>query len=117
MPKENDLDKKIRLLSDRVERLERLLTPKSVSPVRRQAAMVSKNEFGGPTGGVRLLFKEGFFKVRRQLSDVMPAMSQRGYHYSSQAVHEALKRLSAVGGPLVSLKKKKGGRRTYAERK
>ena len=69
----------------------------------------------GPTGGVRMLIAQGFFKSKRNLADSRAALEKSDYHYSAQAVDMALKRLSKRDGPLVSFKE--GGKKLYAKRK
>jgi hypothetical protein len=81
----------------------------------KSAAETKPSEFSGATGGVRFLISKGFFKKKKALAEIRTALSDHGYHYSAQSVHEALKRLTAQSGPLVSLKE--GGRKVYAERK
>lgn len=71
--------------------------------------------FGGATGGVRFLISKGYFKKKRALAEIRSALAQHDYHYSAQAVHEALKRLIQKGGPLVSLRE--GGKKLYVNRK
>lgn len=116
MPKESNVARQIQKLSNRVARLEKMFVvrlPKSVSKLQPET---TTTDFRGPTGGVRLLItKSGFFKQKRQLSDVVAELANRHYHYSLQAVHEALRRLSSAQGPLVSLRE--GGRKVYVERK
>lgn len=81
----------------------------------KSAAETKSSGFSGATGGVRFLISEGFFKKKKALAEIRTALSEHGYHYSAQAVHEALKRLTAKNGPLISLQE--GGRRIYVERK
>ena len=69
----------------------------------------------GPTGGLRTLIAQGFFKSKRGLSDSRTALGKQDYHYSAQAVDMALKRLSKRDGPLVSFKE--SGKKLYAKRK
>lgn len=69
----------------------------------------------GPTGGLRALVEQGFFKSKRNLADSRGALEKSDYHYSAQAVDMALKRLSKRDGPLVSFKE--GGKKLYAKRK
>jgi hypothetical protein len=69
----------------------------------------------GPTGGLRTLITQGFFKSKRNLADSRAALEKNDYHYSAQAVDMALKRLSKRDGPLVSFKE--GGKKLYAKRK
>lgn len=71
--------------------------------------------FGGATGGVRFLVSKGYLKKKNALAEIRSALAQHDYHYSAQAVHEALKRLIQKGGPLVSLRE--GGKKLYVNRK
>jgi hypothetical protein len=81
----------------------------------KSAAEKKPSDFSGATGGVRFLMSKGLFKKKNHLADIRTALTDHGYHYSAQAVHEALKRLTAKSGPLVSLKE--GGKKVYVERK
>jgi hypothetical protein len=72
-------------------------------------------DYSGPTGGVRYLISNKFFKEKRDLAVVRGRLAQENYYYSRQAVHEALKALSKSSGPLVALKE--GRHKTYVERK
>lgn len=105
-------EKSLRKLEQRIARLEKAV----FSDTQKQR--VTKNtskDFGGATGGVRLLISKKFFKTKQGLSEVRAALSENGYHYSKQAAHAALNYLTTKGGPLVSLRE--GGRKLYAERK
>ena len=76
---------------------------------------VKTDDYSGPTGGVRYLVSDEFFKEKRDLATVRERLAREKYHYSRQAVHEALKALSKLSGPLVALKE--GRHKTYVERK
>jgi hypothetical protein len=98
----------------RVEALERAVlgggTPKSKTTARPNAG-----NFDGATGGVRFIFSKGFFDSRQVFAAVQKELQDNGYHYSKQAVQNALTRLSLKGGPLVALKDK--GKKIYVKRK
>lgn len=49
--------------------------------------------FSGPSGGIRLLLREGFFKEPKTLPDVCARLRQEGFNYSNQVVSVALLRL------------------------
>lgn len=74
-----------------------------------------KNVYSGATGGVRLLISQGYFDSKKDLTTVRKGLGEQGYHYSSQAIHEALKTVSKTGGPLVMIKET--NTRLYANRK
>lgn len=76
---------------------------------------LGKDKYTGPTGGLRLLIKDGFFKSKKDLASVRRELESKDYYYSRQAVHEALKALAKPGGLLVALKE--GGKKVYVERK
>lgn len=79
---------------------------------------VDVKEFGGTTGGVRLLISRGFFKMKKNLSEIRAELEKHGYHYSSQAIDMALRRLSKLKGPLVVLRQGRNKRnKLYCERK
>lgn len=97
----------------RISSLEGDSIAKTIQTRRRLG--VKEDNYSGPTGGVRYLISKRFFKEKRDLASVREQLSQEGYHYSRQAVHEALKTLSRPAGPLVTLKE--GRNKTYVERK
>src|SRR5581483_2468841 len=96
------------------ERLTRLETA-VFGPRQKSEGRKIRETDSGPTGGLRALIAQGFFKSKRSLSDCRVALGKQDYHYSSQAVDMALKRLSKRDGPLVSFKE--GGKKLYAKRK
>lgn len=106
-----ELIKRIEGLETRVGILEGGKTKK----VAKVAQKESGTNYSGPTGGVRYLIDKGFFKDKQELSATRSKLSEEGYHYSRQAVHEALKTLSRQIGPLVALKE--GSRKIYVIRK
>ena len=73
------------------------------------------SDYSGATGGVRFLIQKGYFNNRLGLGDVRAGLAEHKYHYSAQAVHEAVNRLAGVNGPLVALKE--GGKKLYVKRK
>lgn len=105
---------KLKNHEDRIHELEKSILTHD-SGHKSKKVSIGENKYTGPTGGVRMLLDNGFFKIKRSLSDVRKNLSDNGYYYSRQAVHEALKILSGKTGPLVSLKEGKG--KLYVERK
>jgi len=104
-------DKSFKAIEKRLTRLEKaVFGSKEGQEVKKPA-----KGFGGATGGVRFLISKGYFKKKRALAEIRSALAQHDYHYSAQAVHEALKRLIQKGGPLVSLRE--GGKKLYVNRK
>lgn len=97
-------------LAQRIEALERAVF---VEKPRKKVAQ--SDDFKGATGGLRLLFSNGFFDHRRQFSEVEAEMKKHGYHYSKQAIQTPLNRMSRSGGPLVGLKEQ--GHKVYVKRK
>lgn len=98
-------------LIKRLERLEKAVFAIGKKPLKN----MSEDNFSGPTGGVRFLVSENFFGKKRALSETIHALSGHGYHYSKQAIHQALTYLSNSSGPLVKLKEK--GSNFYVGRK
>lgn len=109
----HEITKILAQLADHERRIVLLEGVDKVSVPKK--ATTAKTDYSGATGGVRYLISQGFFKQKRDLSTVREQLSKEDYHYSSQAVHEALKTLSKQSGPLVSLKD--GKLKTYVERK
>lgn len=102
-------EKEIQKIIARLTRLERAVFGK------KEKRVPQKENFSGPTGGVRFLISRGFLKKKHALREVRAALGDHDYHYSKQAVHEALNRLSGKHGPLVALKE--GSKKFYVERK
>lgn len=98
-------------IEQRLTRLEKAVFEGTDKPANKKPA----KGFGGATGGVRFLISKSYFKKKRALAEIRSALEQHDYHYSAQAVHEALKRLIQKGGPLVSLRE--GGKKLYVNRK
>lgn len=102
-----------------VERLTALEKAVFTSNTKRLGQSNSKKEvreYAGPTGGIRFLIdEEKYFAEKRNLSDVRFELERHNYHYSRQAIHTALRMLSKIGGPLVTLSQ--GGKKVYVERK
>ena len=103
----------LKSLRDRVSKLEKAVFAAGELKPRKQEQ--AGKGFKGATGGVRLLLSKGFFRSKKRLSDVTASLKQEGYLYSQQAFHDALRRLSKAGGPLVTIRE--GGNKVYAERK
>ena len=111
MAKNIDLEDLLR----RVEALERAVLGGGKEKKAKVASSPKAGNFGGATGGVRFIFSEGFFDRRQVFAAIEKKLQDNGYHYSKQAIHMALTRLSAKGGPLVALKDK--GKKVYVKRK
>ncbi len=72
--------------------------------------------FDGPSGGVRQLISQNFFKTERGLADVKAALRKNGYlGYVDAVIQTALNRQSTRGGALASFKQ--GGKKMYVDRK
>lgn len=96
----------------RIERLEKVVFADRAKP---DAKKVDSKKYKGATGGVRFLIEEGFFNHKRLFGEVCDAASARGYHYSKQAIQEALTRLSTKEKILVAFEEK--GKKVYAVRR
>lgn len=97
---------------ERLERLEKVIFGK---PRSKHFKKITQKDFSGATGGIRFLISKGFFKKKRDLTEARKELADNDYHYSRQAIHEALKLCSKSKGSLVTLKE--GGRKLYVERK
>lgn len=93
-------DKTIRKIEGRLNRLEEVVFGREAK--RRPKPTASK--FSGAAGGIRLIVSKNFFAHKRTLADVRAALAKNGYHYSSQAVDMAVRRLATRKGPLMVLK-------------
>lgn len=104
-------DKTTEDLLVRLDRLEKAVFGGRSAP----SGKVRRSGRKGPAQGIRALIEEGLFSKKQRLADVITALSAKGYHYSTQAIDTALRRLAGRKGPLVVLK---GSRvNTYANRK
>lgn len=79
------------------------------------SSKIDKKQFTGPTGGVKFLITESFFREKKDFASIRKELEKDSYYYSRQAVNEALKGLSKPRGPLIVLKD--GGKKLYVERK
>ena len=106
------MEKAIQKIERRIARLEEAVFGGS----RRRSIPAARNtNTSGPAGGVRTLVEMGFFKSKRNLGDVRTELGKHDYHYGTQAIDTALRRLSKKNGPLVIVKQK--GTNFYVKRK
>lgn len=110
----NDIQKILGKLDDHEKRI-RTLELASGTKHKKAGLTVTQESYSGATGGVRFLVKNGFFKTKRNQVSIRKELADKGYHYSSQAIYEAMKILSKLGGLLVTLNEK--GSKVYVERK
>lgn len=101
----------IREILSRLARLEKAVFGKK----EKQAPGLKKQDFTGPSGGVRLLVSKDFFKLKRNLGEVRKELAKNDYHYGAAQVQTALNRLSTRKGPLAS--STEGGKKFYVKRK
>jgi len=71
-----NLNKLVADLQKRVERLESEIF--STLPKKRPPKDKVVETFRGPTGGIRLLIKEGYFETRRNRSVVHETLGKKG---------------------------------------
>jgi len=100
---------------DSIERRLKRLEAAVFGKREHENSKAQKPDYSGATGGVRFLISKGHFKKKLGLGEVIAALAENEYHYSKQAVHEALNRLAGKGGLLVALKE--GGKKLYVKRK
>ena len=114
-----DIEKEIKEIKNALLRIEQKLDkgPQKNNSSRQKSAPEDSvsDDFGGATGGIRLLVSKGFFKQRRAMGEVIAALNGEGYLYSKQAFQIAVTRLSRPGGPLTAVKQ--GKKKVYADRK
>lgn len=53
---------------------------------RSMTSTTGKENYFGPGGGIRLLFKEGFFKKPKTASDIIARLHQEGYRYPQKTI-------------------------------
>jgi hypothetical protein len=106
-------EKTLRTIDERLVRLEKaVFSQKKGKSTTRLAA--GKN-FEGPSGGVRFLISQGFFRTKRGLADVRAALAKNDYQYVAPVVQTALNRQATRTGPLATFKE--GGKKMYVKRK
>lgn len=105
-------ENRIREILSRLARLEKAIFG---GEKKGDISKPQPTNYSGATGGVRFLISKGLFRKKLALGEVRAALSDYDYHYSKQAVHEALKGLARKNGPLVVLKE--GGSNFYVNRK
>lgn len=110
----SNLEEIIKKLKDHENRIRALEGGSSRSEERSDRDKKDIN-YSGATGGIRFLIKSGFLDTKRNQKDIRKKLTDENYHYSSQAVYEALQILSKSNGPLVVLKEK--GKKVYVKRK
>jgi hypothetical protein len=103
--------KEIINMAKRIEKLEAAVFGLGL----KRVVTLKKNNYKGPTGGIKFLIDKGFLNNKQPLAGIRAKLSENGYHYSIQAAQTALNRLSKLGGPIVALKE--GGKKLYVKRK
>jgi len=84
-------------INQRIKRLEKAVFGRRGETGGTPKSAAKASDFAGPTGGVRFLISKDYFRKKKALAEIRLALAQRDYHYSKQAVHEALKRLIQKG--------------------
>lgn len=98
----------------RLEKLEATVFGDKKTPSHKpETAAIDKHD--GPTGGVRLLIKQGFFSAKRSIDEVHSELQTNDYQYIKDVVRNSLNRLSSSSGPLVAIKTADG--KLYVKRK
>jgi hypothetical protein len=102
-------------IEQRLARLEKAVFGRKRQP-DAAASPAKASDLSGPTGGVRLLLSQKFFKSERSVADVRAALEKEGYRgYVDAVIQTALNRQSARNGPLATFKK--DGKKLYVNRK
>jgi hypothetical protein len=83
------------------------------------ATQVSKTDYSGPSGGLRLLVDDGFFNDSRSLPDVIDRLHQEGFKYPLEPIAVALLRMVRKRILVRLPSKNQNGKKiwTYAKRK
>jgi len=103
-------------IEQRLARLEKAVFGRKGQTESTSKSAAKTSNFSGPTGGVRLLVSQNFFKSERGLADVRAALEKQGYRgYVDAVIQTTLNRQSARNGPLATFKK--GGKKLYVNRK
>ena len=61
--------------------------------VQEKRVEEKSEKFTGPSGGIKLLLKEGFFAEPKTLTEVVSRLHQDGFKYVTQVISTALVRL------------------------
>lgn len=103
-------------MADKVDQLEKRIARLEAAVFNVKKSLPLKGEeFKGPSGGIKLLIKKGFFNSRKNLGDVRKKLEEINFVYNAQSVDNALTRLAISSGPLVVLKDR--GKKVYCVRK
>jgi hypothetical protein len=106
-------DKTFKTIEKRLVRLEKAVFSEKTGKSATRPATGKKLE--GPSGGVRFLVSQGFFRSKRSLADVRAALAKNDYHYVAPVVQTALDRQSTRTGLLATFKE--AGKKLYVNRK
>lgn len=107
-------EKKLQDILTRLAKLEAAIFSSKRNTLKEKHAETPE-QYEGPTGGVRLLIKEGFFSTKRSIDEVYDALASKDYQYIKDVVRNSLNRLASSTGPLVALKTNDG--KLYVKRK
>src|SRR5882724_1738279 len=83
------LEKTVEEIQQRLARVEAAIFGDSTGSPSQPAG-----GFAGPSGGIRLLIQQDFFRTKRSLTDVRDALAAAGYHYGAAPVQTALNRMA-----------------------
>ena len=80
-------------IKSNVAELEIALSNTRSDASKKIRTTANNNGFSGPTGGIKMLLNDGFFKEPRTLSLVVSELSKEGYNYRKEVVSNSLIRL------------------------
>src|ERR1700676_4529338 len=90
-------------IEQRISRLEKAVFGQKKGKSTMRPA--TEKNFEGPSGGVRLLISQKFFKSEGGLADVRAALKKNGYHgYVDAVIQTTLNRQSKRTGPLTAFR-------------
>lgn len=78
----------IRSLKDTLSELE--ATIDNTPSVPHHPARDAKKDYTGPTGGIKMLKDQGFFKSPKSLAETLAELHKEGYVYQKQVVSTSL---------------------------
>lgn len=120
---ESDMKANPRTPVEIISKIQELLTDLSTAlgdnhSVSPRSASSSSEKFTGPSGGVRLLLKDGFFSTPKTRVEIIERLRQEGFNYTPSVVSVALLRQVRTR-ELVRLPSTAGGKEiwAFAERK
>ena len=87
-------EKTLRDILNRLGRLEARVAKleSQREPLSKPMTAAEVQSFGGLSGGVNLILKEGFLNTPKSVDDIQKELERRGYYHSFEAIATLLRR-------------------------